>query len=159
MEDNKKADESFFTFTLGEGTFAIPVTYIREVLNYEPITAVPKSLSYLKGVMNIRGSVVTVVDFREMFGFSGKKPIERCSIIVLEIERKDEQQPLVLGMVADTVDVVTKLEMVVSENYDFGTLPGRKDFISNVAKKDDSFILVLDLDKILDSIEAEIDGK
>ena len=63
---------------------------------------------------------------------------------------------MVLGMIVDSVDVVTRLEMVVSENYDFGTLPGRRDFISNVAKKGDSFILVLDLPKIFESIEKEI---
>lgn len=149
------ADDSFFTFTLGEGSFAVPVNYVREVLNYETITAVPKALPYLKGVMNIRGSVVTVVDFRDMFGFKTDKPIEKCSIIVLEIDQK-EDQPLVLGMIADSVDVVTKLKIVNSENYDFGTLPGRRDFISKVARKDDKFVLVLDLIKVLESIEAEI---
>lgn len=151
-------DDSYFTFNLGEGSFAIPVTYVREVINYEPITAVPKSLPYLKGVMNIRGSVVTVIDFRQMFGFAPVVCDERSSIIVLEIEQKDDQ-PLVLGMLADSVDVVTKLEMVVSENYDFGTLPGRKDFVQAVAKNGESFILVLDVKKILESIEAEIDSK
>lgn len=150
------AEDLFFTFTLGDGSFAVPVNYVREVLNYEPITAVPKALHYLKGVMNIRGSVVTVVDFREMFGFKITKPVEKCSIIVLEIEQKDDQ-PLVLGLIADSVDVVTKLEVVVSENYDFGTMPGRKEFISEVAKNGDSFILVLDLIKILESIEQEIE--
>lgn len=152
------SDEYFFTFTLGEGSFAIPVAFVREVLNYESITSVPKALPYLKGVMNIRGSVVTVVDFREMFGFKIEVPAEKSSIIVLEIPQKDEQ-PLVLGMLADSVDVVTKLDMAVSENYDFGTLPERKDFISSVAKKGNSFILVLDLNKILESIENEIDSK
>lgn len=152
------ADDLFFTFTLGEGSFAIPVNYIREVLNYEPITQVPKALPYLKGVMNIRGSVVTVIDLREMFGFKIEKPVEKCSIIVLEIEQKNEA-PLVLGLIADSVDIVTKLEVVVSENYDFGTMPGRKDFISEVAKNGESFILVLDLNKILESIENEIDSK
>ncbi|MCI5695998.1 MAG: chemotaxis protein CheW [Spirochaetia bacterium] len=150
------ADDLFFTFTLSEGSFAVPVNYVREVLNYEPITSVPKSLPYLKGVMNIRGSVVTVVDFREMFGFKITKPIDKCSIIVLEIEQKNEQ-PLVLGMIADSVDVVTKLDVVVSENYDFGTMPGRKEFISEVATNGNNFILILDLHKILESIEQEIE--
>lgn len=149
-------NDSYFTFTLSGGSFAIPVQYVREVLNYEPITAVPKALPYLKGVMNIRGSVVTVVDFREMFGFKIEKPVEKCSIIVLEITQKEEQ-PLILGLIADSVDIVTKLDMVVSENYDLGTLPERRDFISNVAKNGDSFILVLDLPKILESIEQEIE--
>ena len=56
-------------------------------------------------------------------------------------------------------NVIAKLDMAVSENYDFGTLPERKDFISSVAKKGNSFILVLDLNKILESIENEIDSK
>lgn len=150
------ADDLYFTFTLSEGSFAIPVNYVREVLNYDKITVVPKALPYLKGVMNIRGSVVTVVDFREMFGFNISTPIEKCSIIVLEIDQKEEQ-PLILGLIADSVDVVTKLDVVVSENYDFGTMPGRKEFISCVAKKGDGFILVLDLNKILESIEQEIE--
>lgn len=150
------ADDLFFTFTLSDGSFAVPVSYVREVLNYEPITTVPKALPYLKGVMNIRGSVVTVVDLRQMFGFEIKKAIDKCSIIVMEIEQENEQ-PLVIGVIADSVDIVTKLESVPSENFDFGTMPGRKDFISKVAKKNDSFILVLELKKILESIEHEIE--
>lgn len=155
--DEKNRDGSYFTFQLGNGDFAVSVKFIKEVLNYEPITKVPKALPYLKGVMNIRGAVVTVVDFRQLFGFDSQKPIEKCSVIVLEVPQVNEP-PLVLGMIADTVDVVTKLEMVNSENYDFGTLPGRKDFISGIAKKGDSFILILDLEKIMLSVENEIEG-
>lgn len=150
------AEDSYFTFTLSDGAFAVPVNFVREVLNYEQITSVPKSLPYIKGVMNIRGSVVTVVDFREMFGFKINTPVEKCSIIVLEIDQPGEQ-PMILGLIADSVDVVTKLDIVISENYDFGTLPERRDFISYVAKKDENFILVLDLKKILESIEQEIE--
>lgn len=154
MEGNM-TDKSFFTFKLGEGTFAIPVENVREVLNYEPIISVPKSLPYLKGVVNIRGSVVTVADFRDLFGFKSNVPLEENSIIVLEIEQENEA-PFVLGMLADSVNVVTNLEMVVSENFDFGTLPERKEFISGVAKKDNNFILIMDVKKILWSIEKEI---
>ncbi|MCQ2610770.1 MAG: chemotaxis protein CheW [Treponema sp.] len=157
MEEKKVSEQVYFSFMLGQGAFAVPVNYVREVLNYDSITKVPKSLPYLKGVMNMRGSVVTVADFRELFGFESTKPVERCSIIVLEIPQPNEPD-LILGMIADSVDVVTKLEMVKSENYDFGTLPGRKDFISGVAKKGDSFVLLLDLEKIMESIEEEIGG-
>lgn len=157
MEEKKikETEESYFTFQLCKGNFALPVTSVREVLNYEPITFVPKALPYLKGVMNIRGQVVTVVDFRTLFGFEVERPLEKSSIIVLEIPEEGEQQPLTVGMIADTVDVVTKLELVNSENYDFGTLPGRKDFIAGVAKKGDTFTLILDIKKIMESIEKE----
>lgn len=150
------AEEMYFTFMLGEGNFALPVENVREVLKVDAITAVPKSLPYLKGVMNIRGSVVTVVDLREMFNFKIETPVEKCSIIVLEVD-ENEQQPLVLGLLADSVDIVTKLRSVHSENYDFGTMPDRKDFIKKVTKKGDNFILVLDINKIVESIEQEIE--
>lgn len=148
-------DESYFTFKLGEGTFAIPVANVREVLNYEPVTKVPKALSYLKGVINIRGSVVTVADLRELFGFKSEVDLEKSSIIVLEIEQENEA-PFVLGILADSVNVVTKLEEVKSENFDFGTLPERKEFISSIARNNDNFVLIMDIKKILSSIEKEL---
>ena len=63
MKDN---DMSYFSFVLGEGMFSVPVTNVREVFDYETLTPVPNSLKYLKGVMNIRGSVVSIVDLREL---------------------------------------------------------------------------------------------
>lgn len=149
--------DSFFTFSLGQGRFAIPVAYVREVINYEKITKVPKSLSYINGVVNIRGSIVTVIDFRKMFGFESQVAEEKNSIIVLEIPQEGDSD-FVFGILADSVDIVTNLEMIISENYDFGTIPGKNEFISNVAKKGDNFILVMDVIKILESIEQEIEG-
>ncbi len=86
-ENENTATSNYFTFALGSGNFALPVTSVKEVLNYEQISSVPKSLPYLKGVMNIRGTVVTVMDLRIMFGFEPVKPIEKNSIIVTEINQ------------------------------------------------------------------------
>ena len=72
METSFLTDE-YFTFNLGTVMYAIKVDGVKEVLNFEKLTKVPKALPYLKGVMNIRGSVVTIVDLRVLFGIEGSQ--------------------------------------------------------------------------------------
>jgi purine-binding chemotaxis protein CheW len=156
MEEKKINEQFFFTFQLGKGTFAVPVVSVKEVLNYETVTPVPNSKRYLKGVINIRGAVVTVADFRILFGFEPVVPLEKNSIIITEI--KQENEPLlVLGLIADSVDAVSLLQIIPAENVNYGSLPGRREFISCVAKKENQFVLVLDLEQILTAIKSDID--
>ncbi|MCI6258843.1 MAG: chemotaxis protein CheW [Treponema sp.] len=153
---DKPETNNFFTFNLGKGNFALPVKNVKEVLNYEPVSSVPKALPYIKGVMNIRGSVVTVIDLRTMFGFDPVKPIEKNSIIVTEIEQENAH-PLTIGIFSDSVNNVTPLEIINADTADYGVIPNRKDFISGIGKIDGKFILILDLEKILFSINAELE--
>lgn len=148
-------DALYFTFKLGEGMFAIPVTSVKEVMNYEPCTYVPKTLPYMSGVLNIRGTVISIIDFRTLFGFSPVTNIEKTTIIVAETTSSNGE-PFSFGIIADGVDVVTSLENVPSDTCSYGSLPEREDFILAVGKRNESFILVLDLKKILQSIESEI---
>lgn len=154
METSFLTDE-YFTFKLGTVMYAIKVDGVKEVLNFEKLTKVPKALPYLKGVMNIRGSVVTIVDLRVLFGIEGSQDIEHLPIIVTEIPRPNDAD-LTLGIIADDVDVVTKLEKVPSDSIAYGTVPHRNDFVKAIGKKDGKFVLILDLPVILDSIEEEI---
>ena len=153
---DKPETNNFFTVNLGNGNFALPVKNVKEVLNYEPVSSVPKALPYIKGVMNIRGSVVTVIDLRTMFGFDPVKPIEKNSIIVTEIEQENAH-PLTIGIFSDSVNNVTPLEIINADTADYGVIPNRKDFISGIGKIDEKFILILDLEKILFSINAELE--
>ena len=90
-------DALYFTFRLEEGTFAIPVTDVKEVLNYEPCTKVPKSLSYMSGVMNIRGSIITIIDFRLLFGFRPSKNLETTRIYTSS--SKDERKKAINSLI------------------------------------------------------------
>lgn len=155
MNETGLSKQNYFTFQLGKGLFAVPVTSIKEVLNYEPITPVPKALPYLKGVINIRGTVVPVADFRVLFGFTSEKPIDQTMLIITEIEQKDDL-PLVLGLIADGVDVVCPLQIVPSETIEYGTLPQRKEFIYAVGKKNDKFVLIINMENVISSIKTEI---
>ena len=159
MEEKKLSEEMYFTFTLGDGIFAIPVTSVREVLKFSSLTRVPKAASYLKGVMNIRGSVVTVVDFRDLFNFKAKKALEDAAIIVTETEQEGEQSILTIALVADDVDVVGPLEITKSDNANYGALGNRKEFIKCVGMKNGKFVLVLALDEIFESIEKDVDSE
>ncbi len=81
----KETEGLFFSFRLGTGMFAVPVGHVKEVFNFTSFTPVPNSLNYLKGVMNIRGSVVSLIDLRQLFGFNPSDNLTDTSIIDLEI--------------------------------------------------------------------------
>lgn len=149
-------DEEYFTFSLGSVMYATEVTNVKEVLHFEKLTRVPKSLPYLKGVMNIRNSVVTIIDLRILFGVEGDNDIESLPIILTEVPHGEDRQPMTLGIIADAVNVVTKLESVPSEGLSYGTLEHRRDFVKNIGKLNGQFVLILDMPTVLGSIEREL---
>lgn len=151
-------DEQFFTFNLSGGHFAIEVSKIQEVLNFEHITKVPKAKPYMLGVINNRGAVVTVIDLRILFGFNIDTEKSKNAIVICEI-KADNDKIMPLGFLADEVNVVTKLKMIESDATNYGVLPERADFVKSVAKFNNEFVLILDLDKILDSIKQELAKK
>ena len=114
MIGSHMSDESFFTFNLGKGLFSLPVKYVKEVFDFESITPIPNSLDYLKGVMNVRGSVVSIADFRKLFGFECSDKLEGTQIIILEIPQRNEK-PVLLGIIADKVDVAMIVEKLEPE--------------------------------------------
>ena len=152
MENQLISDEQFFTFMLAGGKYAIEVTKVREILEYENIT---KALPYMKGVMNNRGSVITVIDLRILFGFEVSNDLTDTEIVITEIS-ENRDQPMTVGVIADSVDVVTKLELVHSDSVSFGTTPAHSDFVKAVGKLDNTFVLILDLEKIFRAIEEEV---
>ena len=149
------SSESYFSFTLGEVMFSLPVKYVREVFEFESITPIPNSLSYLKGVMNVRGGVVPAVDLRLMFGYKVKEDLAGTQVIILEIPQVKEK-PVLLGIFADSVDVVSGLNFIQADSRDYGMMEGQE-FVRAVARRADSFILVLNPEKILSYIENEVD--
>lgn len=155
MEGKGLTSESYFSFLLGDSLFSIPVVSVREVINFSTLTPVPNSLPYLRGVMNIRGSVVTIVDLRRLFGFVSSPDLQGTSVIVTEVKRSDGSI-LVIGLIADSADVVSRLKFVPFDMLEPSAMTEHKEFVQAVARRGDKFILVLDPAKILDSIEADI---
>lgn len=158
MEEQIISEEQYFTFKLAGGSYAVEVTKVKEILEFESVTRIPKALPYMKGVMNCRGSVITVVDLRVLFGFDASEDLSGTDIVVTELP-SGREQPLTVGFIADEVDVVTALEKVHSDSVSFGTMPSRSDFIHSVGKLNGTFVLILDLEKIISAIEADISGE
>lgn len=156
--DKINPDALYFTFKLEDGVFAIPVTEVKEVLNYEQCTKVPKSLPYMTGVMNIRGSIITIIDFRLLLGFRPSKNIEKTRIVVTDLQTKDKEN-ITFGIIVDDVEGVTHLKNVDYDVNTYGALTDRQDYIKCVGKNADTFVLVLDVDNIFNSIEKEIESK
>lgn len=154
MSDNEKKVALFFTFRLGNDMYAMEVTAVKEVLVSDSITVVPRTLPYMKGVMNIRGSVVSIIDLRTLLNFDSSLNNDNSSIIVAEIV-DDEEQATVLGIMADEVDGVTELVNVKSDSFTYGEYINHN-FVKALAKKGDEFVMILDLSRILLIIEEEL---
>lgn len=155
MNESHFSTESFFSFNLKDEMFSLPVKYVKEVFEFETITPIPNSLPYLKGVMNVRGGVVSIVDLRKLFGFEVSDDLTGTQVIIMEIPQKSEK-PVLLGILADKVDVVSRLNIIQADSKDYGINEGQ-DFVKSVARRGESFILILDPEKILSFIEADVE--
>jgi len=103
-----KETAQYLTFRLGEEIFSFPVSKVREVLDYMNITKVPKSPEYMRGVINVRGSVVPVIDMRLKFGMTQTEKTVNTSIILVEVSLDGDAT--VIGALADSVQEVIEFE-------------------------------------------------
>ena len=144
--------EQYLTFTLDGEQYAADVSRVREVLELLPLTKLPRMPEYMKGVINIRGSVVPVVDLRQKFGMSAVEETVDTSIIVMDVG--DGEKRMTVGCLTDSVEeVIEIMPESVEPPPSFGTKVDTE-FISGSAKRDEQFIIVLDINRVFD--EAEI---
>ena len=142
MEDSTQC----LTFLLGDESFALEIGRVREVLDYTIITRVPRMPEYMQGVINLRGSVVPVVDLRLRFGMPPVSVSVNTCIIIVEAAVNGEF--VVLGLLADSVQEVIELERgSVQPAPRIGT---RLDtgFIRGIGRQEDRFIIMLDIDRV-----------
>ncbi|MDA8088573.1 MAG: chemotaxis protein CheW [Nitrospiraceae bacterium] len=142
----------YLTFRLGEGVFAFDITQVREVLDYTSVTRVPRTPDFMCGVINLRGSVVPVVDMRLKFGMPRtEKTINTCIIIV---EIKIGQESALIGAMADSVQEVMELEPESIEPAPRIGAGLKVDFIKGMGKRDEKlFIIILDIDQVFSERE------
>jgi purine-binding chemotaxis protein CheW len=143
----------YLTFTLDEELFALDIAKVREVLEFASVTKVPRTPEFMRGVINLRGSVVPVVDLRLKFGMTKtEKTVDTCVIIT---EVSIDGETTVLGALADAVQEVLDLEPgQIDPPPRIGT---RLDtaFIKGMGKRDDRFLILLDVDKVFSAAEIE----
>ncbi len=146
----------YLSFKLGEEIFAINVSQVREILDVIAITKVPQTPDFMQGVINLRGSVVPVMDMRLKFGMAATVRTVNTCIIVMEVTHGGES--LVLGALADSVQEVLDLEPDQIEPAPRIGTRLRKEFIKGMGKHDERFIILLDIDQIFCSDELDLIG-
>jgi purine-binding chemotaxis protein CheW len=141
----------YLTFRLGREEYGLPVLKVREIIKLMDITAVPQAPPHVKGVINLRGKVIPVVDLRLKFGFESQEYTERTSIIVVEVAGTHGR--IQMGVIVDTVSEVLNVSAdEIEETPDFGEHV-RTDFMCGVAKVKGAVKILLDLDRVF-AVEA-----
>ncbi len=144
----------YLTFKLDDEVFALDITKVREVLDFTTVTKVPRTPEFMRGVINLRGSVVPVVDLRLKFGMSKtEKTVNTCIIIV---EVRVDEETTVLGALADSVQEVMDLEPGHIEPAPKIGTRLNTEFIKGMGKRDDRFVILLDIDKVFSPSELAV---
>lgn len=144
----------YLTFRLGDEIFALNVAQVREVLDLTTITKVPGTPDFMRGVINVRGSVVPVMDLRLKFGLSRTENTLDTRIIVMELSLEGEV--VVLGTLADSVNEVIDLDPSHIEPPPKIGMRWRTEFIKGIGKRNDLFIIILDIDRVFSTDELAI---
>lgn len=158
--DEGRPGGEYLTFLLAEEEYAIGILQVREIIAYDTVTKVPQTPPSIRGVINLRGSVVPVVDLAIKFGLPETAVTKSTCIVIVEVRLEGE--PTVMGVMADAVSQVIELK---SEDVEapptFGTRV-RVDFLRGMGRAGKKFVLILDIDRVLSADEmlaaAALDG-
>lgn len=146
----------YMTFKLGDELFAINVAQVREVLEVSQITKVPTAPEYMRGVVNVRGKAIPVVDLRLRFGLPKGSDTVHTRIIVMELEIDGE--PTVLGGIADSVHEVIEFEPGNVNPPPRIAMRWRAEFIQGMGRRGDDFIIILDVNAVFSSDDVALLG-
>lgn len=141
----------YLTFTLSDEVFAVDVARVREILEMPSITKVPQVPEFMRGVINLRGCVVPVIDLRLKFGMQETAQTVNTCIIVVEVALDDEN--IVLGALADSVQEVIEMQQSQIEAAPRIGTHLNTEFIKGMGKHNDRFVMILDIDKVFSATE------
>ena len=146
---NATTNQQYLTFSLNGDLYGVPVARVREVVSFMKVTKItrlPKSESYLRGIMDRRGTGIPVMDLRKRFGFPEVEESVDTTIIVIE----GKNSAAAVGIMADAVHEVVQIPETATESAPkFGTGVGAN-YIRCIGKKDGEFVIILDIDSIVE---------
>lgn len=142
-------EEQFVTFMIADEMYGVPVLKVQEIIGMTRITAVPNSLLFMRGVIDLRGDIVPVIDMRLKFSMEESLYSNFTVIIIVEVKEQ------LVGMIVDSVSDVLSLPVsTIQDTPQFNTRINTS-YISGMSRMDNSLIIVLDVDKILSVDELE----
>lgn len=148
------ADDHYVTLGIDDEVFAVQVRLVEEILDYRPVTLVPNAPVFMRGMIDVRGRTVPVIDLRARLGLPPRAPTPHTRIVVLRCGMG--VRSLALGLVADRVFEVTGLDGDVLEPPPDIGIRWRSDYIQGVGRRNQSFVVVLDLERLLSSEEVAL---
>jgi purine-binding chemotaxis protein CheW len=143
--------QQFLTFTLGSEMFAVGTLSVKEIIEYGQLTEVPMMPGFIRGVINLRGAVVPVIDLSARFGRSETQITRRTCIVIIEVPNDEgkEEGKHDIGIVVDTVSEVLEIPATEIEAPPSFGAKIRADFIQGMGKVKGKFVILLDVGKVL----------
>ena len=144
----KARSGKYLTFVLGQESYGVEVLKIREIIRMADITAIPQMPSYVKGVINLRGKIIPVVDLRVKFGLMKAETTDSTCIVVVQVHAAGGTETL-MGLVVDAVEEVLNISLAdIEETPDFGTQI-ETEYILGMAKIKGTVKTLLDIDRVV----------
>lgn len=141
----------YLVFHLGREEFGVQVLKVKEIMGIQEITGVPQTAPFVKGVINLRGKVIPVIDLRRKFGLESVEYTQRTCIVVLQVTQEDTS--MMMGVIVDGVsEVLTLQESEIEDSPDFGE-DMRVPYILGMAKVKGKVKILLDIDRVLSTSE------
>jgi len=138
----------FLSFTLGKEEYGVDILRVQEIRSWEPVSRIPNVPSYEKGVVNLRGAIVPIIDLRERFGLGHLAYSPLTVVVVLQMQT-EEGAVRVMGVVVDSVsDVINVDKKTIQDPPNFGTKVSTE-FINGLASVDERMVMLLDVEKLL----------
>ncbi len=144
----------YLSFKLDEEIYALDINQVREVLDFTQMTKVPRMPAFMRGVINLRGGVVPVVDLRLKFGLPEAEPDVNTCIIIIEVSLESEET--ILGILVDSVQEVMSLEPDQIEPPPRIGTRLKTEFIKGMGKKENDFIIILESRKVFSAEELAV---
>jgi purine-binding chemotaxis protein CheW len=144
----------YLTFELGDEMFAVGTLNVREIIEYGPITSVPLLPPSIRGVINLRGAAVPVLDLGVRFRGERTVQTPKTCFVILEVETDCVRKPV--GIIVDAVSEVLEIaDQAIEPSLDFGT-DVRADFLLGIGKLDSGFVLLLDIGRVLSLEQVDV---
>jgi purine-binding chemotaxis protein CheW len=154
MDNQTEKLKTFLSFRLGEELFAANVSKVVEILELPRITKVPMAPSYMRGVINLRGNVLPVIDSRKKFGLPFTDDTINTNIIVINIFMDNQQ--IMVGAVVDVVDKVLEVDLANIQPPPSLGSKYQSEFIEGMIKVEDQFLMIVDINKVFSSDDMDI---
>ena len=146
--------ETYLTFILGQELFAVNVSNVLEVLEQQHITRVPKTPEHIMGIINFRGEILPVINTRQKFNLISGEELQKYYIIIFEVVKQDHRFPV--AAIADKVNDVIEINTSEIKPLPEMGLNYNVNFIAGTIRRDDSFIMILNIDKVFSLSDIEV---